>query len=303
MTKSSLCENELMDELNKHKESIASAPLFSELSADQLRDVVSICKLKNCSKHDILFNEGDLYLGFYILLEGSVKVFKTTSEGSETVVHIIKPLTAFADIPLFEGIDYPVSAQCLEDCLVIFIPKEEFLKLIKENPEISLKMLSGFAKRLKSLVSQIEDLSTKEVVNRLAKYLIKEIKLKKNENIPNPFIVACDKFIYIEILKNQPEESETEFTESKPSLKPDIDKITPKVIKLISSTITDLADDDGWAFLGDVGNLLQKKQPNFDSRNYGFQKLTPLIKSTNKFEIEQRESSKGRFKLIYVKNK
>jgi len=64
-----------------------------------------------------------------------------------------------------------------------------------------------------------------------------------------------------------------------------------------------LADDDGWAFLGDVGNLLQKKQPNFDSRNYGFQKLTPLINSINKFEIEQRESTKGRFKLIYVKNK
>ena len=72
---------------------------------------------------------------------------------------------------------------------------------------------------------------------------------------------------------------------------------------MISSTISDLADDDGWAFLGDVGNLLQKKQPNFDSRNYGFQKLTPLINSINKFEIEQRESSKGRFKLIYVKNK
>ena len=109
---------------------------------------------------------------------------------------------------------------------------------------------------------------------------------------PNPFIVACDKFIYIEILKNRPEESESELTESKSPLKDNIDKITPKVIKLISSTITDLADDDGWAFLGDVGNLLQKKQPNFDSRNYGFQKLTPLIKSTNKLEIEQRESSK-----------
>ncbi len=118
---------------------------------------------------------------------------------------------------------------------------------------------------------------------------------------PNPFIVACDKFIYIEILKYQSEESES--TESKISVKSNIDKITPKVIKLISSTIYDLADDDGWAFLGDVGNLLQKKQPNFDSRNYGFQKLTPLIKSIKDFEIEQRESTKGRFKLIYVKNK
>ncbi len=120
---------------------------------------------------------------------------------------------------------------------------------------------------------------------------------------PNPFIVACDKFIYIEILKYQSEESESKLTESEPPQKDNIDKITPKVIKLISSTISDLADDDGWAFLGDVGNLLQKKQPNFDSRNYGFQKLTPLIKSIKKFEIEQRESPKGRFKLIYVKNK
>ncbi|MGB5847178.1 MAG: NYN domain-containing protein [Ignavibacteriaceae bacterium] len=120
---------------------------------------------------------------------------------------------------------------------------------------------------------------------------------------PESFIVACDKFIYIEILKYQSEGSETELAESKSLQKDNIDKITPKVIKLISATISDLADDDGWAFLGDVGNLLQKKQPNFDSRNYGFQKLTPLINSINKFEIEQRESTKGRFKLIYVKNK
>ncbi len=120
---------------------------------------------------------------------------------------------------------------------------------------------------------------------------------------PNPFIVACDKFIYIEILKTQVEGSESEFAKDKPSQKNDVDKITPKVIKLISSTISDLADEEGWAFLGDVGNLLQKKQPNFDSRNYGFQKLTPLIKSIKKFEIEQRESPKGRFKLIYVRNK
>ena len=120
---------------------------------------------------------------------------------------------------------------------------------------------------------------------------------------PDPFIVACDKFIYIEILKSSSEGSEPDITRRKSSRKSNIDKITPKVIKLISSTISDLADDEGWAFLGDVGNLLQKKQPNFDSRNYGFQKLTPLIKSIKKFEIEQRDSPKGRFKLIYVKNK
>lgn len=120
---------------------------------------------------------------------------------------------------------------------------------------------------------------------------------------PNPFIVACDKFIYIEILKQRSNDSDSDSEIKMPPSKTGIDKITPKVIKLISTTISDLEDDDGWAFLGDVGNLLQKKQPNFDSRNYGFQKLTPLIKSIDAFEIEQRESQKGRYKLIYVKKK
>jgi uncharacterized LabA/DUF88 family protein len=120
---------------------------------------------------------------------------------------------------------------------------------------------------------------------------------------PDPFIVACDKFIYIEILKNQSQESGTEVSESKVAPKSDVDKITPKVIRLISSSISDLADDDGWAFLGEVGNLIQKKQPNFDARNYGFQKLTPLIRSIPEFEIEQRENTKGQLKLIYVRKK
>lgn len=118
---------------------------------------------------------------------------------------------------------------------------------------------------------------------------------------PNPFIVACDKFIYIEIIRNQSEKKE-DSTE-KEVAKESLDKITRKEIKLIAATISDLSDDDGWAFLGDVGSLLLKKRPNFDSRNYGFEKLTPLIKSIGNFELEQRESPKGRNKLIFVRNK
>ena len=115
--------------------------------------------------------------------------------------------------------------------------------------------------------------------------------------------MACDKFIYIEILKHQASESELESTETTTTTKNDYDIITKKEIRFIAATIDDVADDDGWAFLGDVGSLLQKKQPNFDSRNYGFQKLTPLIKSISAFEIERREDSRGRMKLIYVKLK
>lgn len=118
---------------------------------------------------------------------------------------------------------------------------------------------------------------------------------------PNPFIVACDRFIYIEILKNQ--SGKKEDGEDKDKGKSSVDKITRKEINLLRTTISDSSDEDGWAFLGDVGGLIQKKQPNFDSRNYGFDKLTPLIKSIGEFELEQRENPNSRHKLIYVRNK
>ena len=116
---------------------------------------------------------------------------------------------------------------------------------------------------------------------------------------PDPFIVACDKFIYLEILETFTEQQDGKSETKKPSL----DKITPKTIRLLKQSVSDAADDDGWAFLGDVGSLIIKKQPNFDARNFGFDKLTPLFKSLTQFEIEQRDQGNKRFKLIYVRNK
>jgi uncharacterized LabA/DUF88 family protein len=150
------------------------------------------------------------------------------------------------------------------------------------------------------LVSSDSDFTRLATRLREAGMLVYGIGEKKT---PDPFIVACDKFIYIEILKSRSETSELESDATGTASKSNVDKITQKEIHFISSTIQDVADEDGWAFLGDVGSLLQKKQPNFDSRNYGFQKLTPLIKSIKNFEIETRDSGKGRFKLIYVRIK
>ncbi len=120
---------------------------------------------------------------------------------------------------------------------------------------------------------------------------------------PNPFIVACDKFIYVEIIRSRgtKKESTSEKPESD-SEKDTVDPIKYKEINLIRTSISDLSDDDGWVYLGDLGNLIQKKQPNFDSRNYGFEKLTALIRSLKEFEIEQRDNPKSRHKLMYVKN-
>lgn len=174
--------------LIENKDTLQNIPLFSELSIEQLRKISSFSKLKSFDKHDRIFNEDEFYLGFYILLKGSVKVFKLSRNGKESVLHIIRPLTAFADIPLFEGGNYPVSAEALEESLTLFIPKEKFLELIYTEPDISLKMLAGFAKRLKSLINQLEDISSKEVPARLAKYLLNEIKTAGMEKTPEPFV-------------------------------------------------------------------------------------------------------------------
>ena len=107
---------------------------------------------------------------------------------------------------------------------------------------------------------------------------------------PDPFIVACDKFIYLEILELDEDESNQGKTRHK---KVNIDKITPKVIRFLQNSVDDASDDTGWAFMGDVGSLISKKQPNFDARNFGFEKLTPLFKSLSEFEIDQKESASG----------
>jgi uncharacterized LabA/DUF88 family protein len=128
---------------------------------------------------------------------------------------------------------------------------------------------------------------------------------------PRPFIVACDKFIYIEILgdvagtTDEPPKKETK-TASTPARasKPKFDPVDNKLIRLIKTSINDIADDDGWAFLAAVGALINKKRPDFDPRNYGFPKLTPLIKSQKKhFEVDEREVDKKHIKHIWVKIK
>jgi len=149
------------------------------------------------------------------------------------------------------------------------------------------------------LVSSDSDFTKLAIRLREAGMTVYGIGEKKT---PEPFIVACDKFIYLEILGSDTDKIDQKTSKGNTNKKPTFDKITNKVIKLITATISDAADEDGWAFLGDVGTLLLKKQPNFDSRNFGYQKLTPMISSIDKFEIEQRASQKGRAKLIYVRN-
>lgn len=123
------------------------------------------------------------------------------------------------------------------------------------------------------------------------------------QKTPAAFRAACDKFIYIEILE-QPETDTKQIKLSELRKKEKvISKADKTLVSLISSSIKDVADEDGWAFLGELGNLLLKKRPDFDPRNYGFEKLLLLIKSLGQFEIDERDTGRKNVKLVYIRAK
>jgi uncharacterized LabA/DUF88 family protein len=122
---------------------------------------------------------------------------------------------------------------------------------------------------------------------------------------PQPFIAACNKFIYIEILKADKTEIVTiSLADKKQKLKKEpLNKVNPETIKLIKQSVNDLADESGWTFLGELGNYILRRRPDFDPRNFGFPKLLPLIKSIPVFEIDVRETGLQNIKHIYVRHK
>jgi CRP/FNR family transcriptional regulator, dissimilatory nitrate respiration regulator len=163
-------------------------PIFSALNSSHIDDLSSISMAEKFKKNEFLFMEGDHYRGFFILLEGNIKIFKISSKGKEVVIHLIKPGQSFAELPIFEGKNYPVNAQALTECKVIFFPKDKFLHLLQENHDLTLKLLAGFAKRLRELTQKIEELTSKEVITRFARYLIDEIKNSGTDTLPEPFV-------------------------------------------------------------------------------------------------------------------
>lgn len=117
---------------------------------------------------------------------------------------------------------------------------------------------------------------------------------------PEPFITACDKFIYLEILST---EDTTPDVRTRRIKKDSLQKLDKRVVNLIKSSINDVADEGGWAFLGEVGTLILKKQPNFDARNYGFRKLLQLMKNIEEIEVDERQGESGGTRHVYVKVK
>ncbi|HET7268876.1 MAG TPA: NYN domain-containing protein [Oleiagrimonas sp.] len=115
---------------------------------------------------------------------------------------------------------------------------------------------------------------------------------------PEPFVAACDKFVYSEILRGRPDEDQPLKPRTAQQLKQD-----KGLVNLLHNAIEAASDDDGWAGLGAVGSIITKQRPNFDSRSYGYGKLSQLVTAITVVDVEKRSPGEGRPKAIYVRNK
>ncbi|GHV96517.1 hypothetical protein AGMMS50293_28370 [Spirochaetia bacterium] len=117
---------------------------------------------------------------------------------------------------------------------------------------------------------------------------------------PRAFVSVCDKFIYTEILKESPEESEDEDAKSVAKPKKDF-KVDRKILKLLHDAVDDLAEESGWAYLGGVGQKINNRSADFDPRNYGFKKLGDMFRAIPQFETEERPQANGTGRQVYIR--
>lgn len=146
--------------------------LFAGLPEAQLHEIAAICREKSCGRGEAVFFEGDEGVGFYLMVEGKVKIYKMSPTGKEQILHIFGPGEPFGEVPVFHGQPFPASAECLSKSKLLFFPRKAFIQLVHDNPAIALKMLAVLSHRLRRFASQIENLSLKEVPARLASYLL-----------------------------------------------------------------------------------------------------------------------------------
>jgi CRP/FNR family transcriptional regulator len=158
--------------MKKFLDTIAGTLLFKGLPQEHLEKIVEIAVAKGYEKGDVIFTEGETANGFYVVEEGSVKIFKVSMEGKEHILHIFGPGEPFGEVPVFSGTHFPASAEAITKSRLLFFPRPDFVNLISSNPSLALNMLAVLSMRLRQFTVQIENLSLKEVPGRLAAYLI-----------------------------------------------------------------------------------------------------------------------------------
>lgn len=155
-------------------QSLRNVPLFADLTDRELGMLADRAISREYQSGEIIFSEGDNCEGLYVVQAGSVKIFNTSAGGREQVLHIEKAGNSLAELPVFDGGNYPASAAALEKCALLFISRRDFRALCLERPEVSLKVLKVVSSRLRRLVGIIEELSFTTVRSRLASWLMQQ---------------------------------------------------------------------------------------------------------------------------------
>ena len=147
--------------------------LFQGLPPADLRTLAGITVTRQLAKDDYLFHEGEPSQGFFVVRTGGLNVHRLSGSGKEQVIHIFRAGDSFAEATLATETGYPAEARALESTQVLMVQKQEFLALLRRQPELALRMLSSMSQHLRVLVGRIEDLTLKDVETRLANWLIK----------------------------------------------------------------------------------------------------------------------------------
>ena len=146
--------------------------LFTSFTEKEIGLLLASTSLKKVGRGEQIFSEGIDATAFFIVVSGKVKIYKLSPDGKEYTLHIHGPGDLVAEAAIFDSMVYPASCMALEDTTLMRVSREGFLNIIRAQPELSLKMMSGYSKRLRQFVAKIEELSLKDIKSRLAGYLI-----------------------------------------------------------------------------------------------------------------------------------
>lgn len=153
--------------------------IFNGLTETELQFLAERAVPRNYSKGELLFAEGDACTGLFVIESGRVRIFKSSPNGREQVLAMEGPGSSIAELPLFDGGNYPASTAAIEDARIYFISKQDFHSLCLVHPQVPLKVLKVVGARLRRLVGIIEELSFTTVRSRLISVLVRLAKAGK----------------------------------------------------------------------------------------------------------------------------
>ena len=167
-------------------ENVTKCHLFAGLTENDLQLLATVGRVRECKRGDVLFEQGEAAAGFYAVASGKVKIYKLSPEGKERILHVVLPGSTFADAAIFADGCYPAFAEVLEKSTLVFFPKQDFLDLLHQHSQIAINIIGGLSRFLRQFVTQIEDLTFRDVPSRLARYLF-EIGAGEKSQVTLPF--------------------------------------------------------------------------------------------------------------------